>query len=490
MGLFGSPPPNQYSALDLAYDKLEKAIGNLKQRDKTAKEFTALKYGASAIASANDNLYTAQQTYKDAAKTFQNALAGQPQSVVENFTNKLAPIDKGLSDALAANKTMFRLLAENQAAKEPPQINYWLNDDGTYTRTQNGVTTGNVKEIPRGGINYALKPNAVGETKAVGGTTSVIPSTSGSTYFVSSSQNGPQISVANKDQYEKTLQTANNITPIVNYNTAQSAIANSPIINAGLANQAKQVQEIIANSLVKGIYAGVASQTDRPEYTIDNKIGDDLRVYQNDITPIAPLTPITQENIDKKISEKIERDENISDRVQKAQEEQDSLAFEFQKKQGAEELEAQKKQAQSQLDIQAQKNAEIEAKRLADAKAAEASRLRASQQFEYDSAIEAALRAAEGNSALARRQFSAYEDRQKTMDAEKLAQQRAKRGNPAGYAGGFAQKAIQPTPATPAAIKAPAMKSPQLPAPIVPPANEITSSFLPPKVDGLQFGGT
>jgi hypothetical protein len=339
-------------------------------------------------------------------------------------------------------------------------------------------------------VNYALKPNTVGETVAKGGTSSVIPSITGDTYFINSSLNGPQIGVADKEQALRTFETAKNITPIVNYNTAPSVFTNASIINQDLADQAKQVQELITGSLVKNIYSGMASQTTRPEYTINNELGPDFSVFQNDIKQITPLVPITTENIEKKVAQDLAQEKKLDTRVQQEKEKQDAAAFELQNKKAAEELESQKKQAQSQLDIQAQKNAEIEAKRLADAKAAEASRLRASQQFEYDSAIEAALRAAEGNNALARRQFADNESRQRAMDAESMAQQRAKKGNPAGYAGGFAEKAIQPTVATPAAIKAPAMKAPQTPAPIEPPANAVTYSFLPPKVDGLQFGGT
>jgi hypothetical protein len=131
----------------------------------------------------------------------------------------------------------------------------------------------------------------------------------------------------------------------------------------------------------------------------------------------------------------------------------------------------------------------LEAKRLADEKAAELARLRSAQQFDYDSQIEAALRAAEGNSSLARRQFKENEDRQRTMDEESRAQRKPRRTNPNNYAEGFAEKAIESKAIRPASAKVPAMAPPPPPAPVAPLANVVDASFLPPKIDGLQFGG-
>jgi hypothetical protein len=338
-----------------------------------------------------------------------------------------------------------------------------------------------------GKVNYALKPNDVGETK-FGGSLSMIPSTSGDVYYVTSSQNGPQISVASGDSNVRSLDTAKNITPIVNYNTAQSAITNASVINADLAKQAKEVQDIIANYLIKSVYAGVASQTDRPEYTIDNQVGSDLSVFQNDIAPITPLTPITQENLDKKMSEQLTLDENREEKISAAQREKDALAFEELKKRGAEEIDAIKKQSQNILDQQNKTNAEIEAKKLADAREAEASRLRASQQFDYDSQIEAALRAAEGNSNLGRKQLKNMEANQKLADAEMLDKTKFTGGNPLGYAGGFAEKALEQSAPTPQALKIPSFARPA-PTPIAPVANSLNASSLLPKIEGLQFGG-
>jgi hypothetical protein len=300
--------------------------------------------------------------------------------------------------------------------------------------------------------------------QSVGGTKTAITNPTG-TYFVESTQQGPKISVATQ-QGTRTSSNATNITPIVNYKEAP--VGSSPIINKLLVDNAKKFQENLTGQLVNSVYSGMAAQTTAPEYSMT----------ETGIQAVQPLVPITKEQIDKKIQEDLELEKNTASRLQQEKE-----------LEAAQKLEAQKRETQTKLDKQAKINAEIEAKRIADEKAAEAARFRSQQQFDYDTQIESALKAAEGNSSLARRQFSAYEDRQKTMDAEKLAQQRAKRGNPAGYAGGFAQKAIQPTPATPAAIKAPAMKAPQPPATIEPTANKVSSSFLPPKVDGLQFGG-
>jgi hypothetical protein len=352
---------------------------------------------------------------------------------------------------------------------------------GGYTPIEGGTLGG-------GAINYALKPNAVGETKVGGGSLSMIPSASGDVYYVTSSQNGPQISVASGDSYIRSLDTAKNITPIVNYNTAQTAITNASVINADLAKQAKEVQELITNALVKSVYAGVASQTDRPEYTIENKIGEDLRIFQNAIAPITSLTPITQENLDKKVNQQLTQDQNFATKIDTIKKEEDAFDIEAQKKKDAEELERQKRLSQSQLDIQAQKNAEIEAKKLADAKAAESERLRLSNQFDYDSQIEAALRAAEGNSAFARKQRQNMDANQKIADAEMLDKTKSTGGNPLGYAGGFAEKAIEKSAPTPQSLKMPSFARPPAP-PITPVANSLTASSLLPSLEGLQFGG-
>ena len=307
---------------------------------------------------------------------------------------------------------------------------------------------------------YALTPG----NQASGGTTSVITSPNLVTSYVKSTKLGPEISAVPSTSSIATPESAINITPIVNYKTAPEGAP--AFINEILKENALKLQKSITGQLIDNIYNKRSDQITRPEYTLNEK---GITV----VTPVQegfkPPTAQQQEEGLKKFGE-----QEIDKKTKEAEEK----------------LRLEKEAKQKELDEQAKRNAEIEAKRRADAKAAEAERLRLQNQFDYDSAIEAALRAAEGNSALARKQFSAYEDRQKTMDAEKLAQQRAKRVNPAGYAGGFAQKAIQPTPATPAAIKAPAMKAPQPSAPIEPTANKVSSSFLPPKVDGLQFGGT
>jgi hypothetical protein len=337
-----------------------------------------------------------------------------------------------------------------------------------------------------GGINYALRPGD--DLKEMGGSLTMIPSASGDVYYVTSSRNGPQISVASGDSYVRSLDTAKNITPIVNYNTAQPAITNASVINADLAKQAKEVQESITNALVKSVYAGVASQTDRPEYTIENKIGEDLRIFQNAIAPITPITPIPQEYLYKKISEQLTQDQNFATKIDTIKKEEDAFGIEAQKKKDAEELERQKRLSQSQLDIQAQKNAEIEAKKLADAKFAEGERLRLANQFDYDSQIEAALRAAEGNSAFARKQRQNMDVNQKIADAEMLDKTKSTGGNPLGYAGGFAEKAIEKSAPTPQSLKIPSFARPPAP-PITPVANSLTASSLLPSLEGLQFGG-
>jgi hypothetical protein len=370
--------------------------------------------------------------------------------------------------------------SQNQTASQVSTIQRnWQKEADAIAKKESDARYGLTDQIARGatnaqqnsiaGISGAGTPTivkALAPGQSVGGTKTAITNPVG-TYFVESTKQSPKISVATATGGTRTSDNATNITPIVNYKEAP--VGASPVINKLLVDNAKKFQESLTGQLVNAVYDGLATQTKRPEYSMT----------ETGITPIVPLNEITPAQY-----------------AQKAQEESDAQKIVTEKylaeqaKEDARKSDAEKAKLQAELDKQAKLNAELEAKKLAEAKAAEAARFRSQQQFDYDSQIEAALRAAEGNSPLARRQFSAYEDRQKTMDAEKLAQQRAKRGNPAGYAGGFAQKAIQPTPATPAAIKAPAMTAPQTPVPIEPPANKLTSSFLPPKVDGLQFGGT
>jgi hypothetical protein len=334
-----------------------------------------------------------------------------------------------------------------------------------------------------------IKALSPGET--LGGTR-IVNTSPTATYFVDATQQGPKISAAPQSGL-RSIETATNITPIVEYKTVPDQIPQygqatglqasllknaggdpnnvvtgyvenpfADTLNALLENQAKNFQKSITSQLLSSIFDKTATQTEQPVYSFSEK----------GLTSTNPLAPpeYPKDGLKKQIEE---GKEIFADKEVAAKQKADEEA----------------KKYQAILDAQAKTNADLESKRLANAQAAEASRLRASQKFEYDSAIESALKAAEGNSSFARRQFAAQESRQKSMDAERLAQIREKRGNPAGYAGGFAQKAIQPTPATPAAIKAPAMKAPQPPAPIEP-ANKVASSFLPPKVDGLQFGGT
>jgi hypothetical protein len=430
-------------------------------------------------AQAYFSLKPTQQTQVQNAVSYALSTPERRQSALVSVKDSDRNYQQKLADEIKSQSSAYYAPADAEATRKAETQHAIAAN--SYVKEKYGITD------PDAAYSKPTIIKALAPGQDVGGTKTVITNDVGS-YFVESTQQGPKISVATQTGGTRTSDNATNITPIVNYNTSPSFITNSSIINQNLADQAKQVQELITGSLVRNIYSGMASQTTRPEYTIDNQIGPDLRVYQNDIKEITPLVPITQENIDKKVTQDLERQKYAYTKVLKEAERQGDLALEVQNKNAEEELEKQRKQNQWQLDKQTKTNAEIEAKRIADAKAAAEARLRASQQFEYDAAIEAALKAASGNNSLARRQFAAHESRQKTMDAERLAQMRAKRGNPTGYAGGFAEKAIQKTPAAPAAIKAPAMAKPQTPEPIEP-ANKVTSSFLPPKVDGLQFGG-
>jgi hypothetical protein len=338
---------------------------------------------------------------------------------------------------------------------------------------------------------------ALNEGETLGGTRQVITSPeSNVTYFVDATQQGPKISAAT-DQV-RSIETATNITPIVEYKTVPdqvpitgqatglqaklltntggdpnnvvtgySAIPFADSINSLLENQAKNFQQSITSQLLGQIFDKTATQTEKPVYSF-NETG---------LTSTNPVTP----------------PEYPSDGLEKLKESSTKFI-------SAEEVAAEKqkledtKNNQAILDAQAKTNAELETKRLADAKAAELSRLRGSQKFEYDAAIESALKAAEGNSSLARRQLSASDARQKVMDAESLNKTNERKGNPTTYAGGFAEKAIQKTMQTPADFKIPSFAKPRS-APIVPTANElapsnaITPSSLLPKLDGLQFGG-
>jgi hypothetical protein len=294
------------------------------------------------------------------------------------------------------------------------------------------------------------------------------------------------------------MSTAKNITPIVEYKTLPESITQygeatglnarllkeaggdpnnvvtgyiksdlASLLNPMLVKQAEDFQKSITAQLLGQIFDKTATQTEKPVYSF-NETG---------LTSTNPVTP----------------PEYPSDGLEKLKESSTKFI-------SAEEVAAEKqkledtKNNQAILDAQAKTNAELETKRLADAKAAELSRLRGSQKFEYDAAIESALKAAEGNSSLARRQLSASDARQKVMDAESLNKTNERKGNPTTYAGGFAEKAIQKTMQTPADFKIPSFAKPRS-APIVPTANElapsnaITPSSLLPKLDGLQFGG-
>jgi hypothetical protein len=315
------------------------------------------------------------------------------------------------------------------------------------------------------GVATPVVVKALAPEQKVGGTKTAITNPTG-TFFVESTQNGPKISVATQTAGTRTSDNATNITPIVNYKTAPEG---SPaIINTLLVDTAKKFQEMLTGQLVGNIYNETATQTTRPEYSLDEK----------GITAIAPLNPVTDAQIKEKAAKDIEEQKFNNQKFVDEEKRQTELK-----------LEAQEKEKQKEIDKQKAINDKIEADNRFLEKAAADARLRSQNQFDYDSAIEAALRAAAGNSSLARKQFAANDARQKALDAEELAKRNAIKGNPTGYAGGFAEKAIQKTPNAPAAIKAPAMAQPQTPEPIEP-ANKVASSFLPPKVDGLQFGGT
>jgi hypothetical protein len=412
------------------------------------------------------------------------AIKAEKEKIGVYFVNgQIVFKDNNARDSFLAAKKQWedQGKADEEAKSKTNAALYGLTDQlarGAINAQQNSIAG-----ISGGGTPTIAKSLAPGQS--VGGTKTMVTNDTGS-YFVESTKGTPKISVATATGGTRTSDNATNITPIVNYTSATQ----TPIINNQLVDQAKKVQGLMSSALVNSVYSGQATQTTRPEVTItpitDYTPNGPSQILGTALQINTPLSPLST-NIS---TVPLEREQARYDRNLE-QEKKDKAA-------DLARLESEAKKAQDlkdaankiKFDEQAKKTADLEAKRLADAKAAEEARFRSQQQFDYDSQIEAALRAAEGNSSLARRQFSAYEERQQTMDAEKLAQQRAKRGNPAGYAGGFAQKAIQPTPATPAAIKAPAMKAPQTPVPIEPPANKLTSSFLPPKVDGLQFGGT
>jgi len=151
----------------------------------------------------------------------------------------------------------------------------------------------------------------------------------------------------------------------------------------------------------------------------------------------------------------------------------------------AEDLALKKKEADAKLaedELANKKSAdEAEAKRKAEALALQN---QLSKQ-DYDSQIEAALRAAEGNTALAQKQIGAFDQAQREKDAAKQSIKPVYR-NPLGSASGFAEKAV----ATKIPAKIPEgvanIPSRKMKEPIVP-ANKTTD--LLPSINGIEFGG-
>jgi hypothetical protein len=325
-----------------------------------------------------------------------------------------------------------------------------------------------VPKLPASTVAGVVSPvvvKALAPEQQVGGTKTVITNPTG-TFFVESTKNSPKISVATQTAGTRTSTDATNITPIVNYKEAP--VGSPPIFNTLLVDNAKKFQEMLTGQLVGNIYNETATQTTRPEYSLDER----------GITPITPINPVTDAQIKEKAARDIEEEKFNNQKF-----------VDYEKYQADLKMDEQKQIAKKKEDALIEETKRSEANALLEKQADEERRRRAQNQFDYDSQIEAALRAASGNSSLARRQFAANDARQRAMDAEELARRNAKKGNPSAYAGGFAEQAIQTKAETPQGIKIPAQMQPKPPAPVTPLANNVDASSLLPKIEGLQFGG-
>lgn len=368
--------------------------------------------------------------------------------------------------------------SQSQTASQVSKIQQdWLKETDAIAKKESDAKYGEVNRIAKAaeasqqnsiagtsGSGAPIVVKALAPEQSVGGTKTAITNPTG-TYFVESTKQNPKISVATQTNGTRTSDNATNITPIVNYKTAQEGAPSA--INDLLVQNAKDFQKYLTGQLVNSVYDGLATQTKRPEYSMT----------ETGITPIVPINEITSAQYAQKAQEEADAEKIVTEKFLAEKAREDTKKSDLQKQ-----------QAQAELDKQAKLNADLEAQKLADAKAAEAARFRSQQQFDYDAQIEAALRAAEGNSSLARRQVQAADERQRQMDAESLSQRGEKKGNPIGYSEGFAQQALQKTPTSPEGIKIPSFKKPINPEP-VPTANQVSPSLLPPKINGLQFGG-
>ena len=195
-----------------------------------------------------------------------------------------------------------------------------------------------------------------------------------------------------------------------------------------------------------------------------------------DIKAPAGFAPKTDEEIKQQVDEEIARRKTA-----------DEFLYNEKQKQADKEEENRRIAAEKKLNsTEAQRLAE-EARKLEEEDRAAAERLRKAQQFEYDSAVDEARRRAYGNSAFAQKQIGEFDERQRAADEAELAEKQKIRTNPMGYAGGFADQAIQtkiPVAKDPEGI---ANISPRRRRPPIVPANATTD--LLPEISGLEFGG-
>jgi hypothetical protein len=373
-----------------------------------------------------------------------------PNSDYNNLANQT--LQKGIAAIPEAEKSAKTKLAVEKASYDD------LAKQGVSLRPQSPAST-------VAGVVSPVVVKALAPEQKVGGTKTVITNPTG-TSFVESTQNGPRISVATQTAGTRTSTDATNITPIVDYKEAPEG--SPPIFNQLLVDNAKKLQEMLTAQLLGNIYNGTSTQTTRPKYSLDEK----------GITAITPINPVTDEQIKEKAARDIEEQKFNNQKF-----------VDYEKYKADLKMDEQKQIAKKKEEDLIYETKQSEANALREKQADEERRRRAQNQFDYDSQIEAALRAASGNSSLARRQFAANDARQRAMDAEELARRNAKKGNPSAYAGGFAEQAIQTKGKTPEGIKIPAQMQPKPPAPVTPLANNVDASSLLPKIDGLQFGG-
>lgn len=274
---------------------------------------------------ATPNIQAAQQAYKDLVIA-QNKLATPTGlAVTQAQLDQVAKLQTA-SDAASAKAAQDRIAADNlqNPAPSTPSTYYYTDINGqAYSQTWNldgTITEKPVASIPNSNKKIAY---ALSEGETLGGSRTMVTSPKGTTSYVSSSQNGPQIHVSPASEPIATFPSAIDITPKVDYKTLPnqidilgpatglqakllanagtnpnqikvgsydiSSIANPA--NASIINSAQNLQQQLVSQLIGEIYAGNSDVSAQPVYSF----GDNGKVT---ITNPLPTQADIQKAID------------------------------------------------------------------------------------------------------------------------------------------------------------------------------------------------